>query len=328
MINATNMNTTPGIQPQTPVAAPQMPVTPTAPAGGGDFKKLGGKKFLGMDMRAIGTVLGLTGFFIVAMLGVTIALRQRVNPAPVAPTAPQSRPAAFVETPTGAVCTLRFSALSPSPSPTPVPTATPNPTTTPSPTPTTTYACGSPCTLDSQCQTANSAYICASEHGNTCRLDSNRASTSCQPQAGQYTCNSPCTTDAQCQTANSAYVCSGNYCRLNSNRTATNCQPTVIVSPPPVVGCNQPCSTNADCSNSAHICYTTADGSNRCRLDNYPNSDTCTTPNVIYTTPTQTTVAQPQLPAELPKTGMEDWGKWLGAGLATLGIGALLLLLI
>lgn len=334
MINATNMNTTPGTQPQpTPVAA-QMPQTPS-PVSGGAFKPVGPKKIFGMDMRTIGTVVGLTGFFLVAMLGVTAALQQYFNRESVAPTAPSSRPAAFVETP--ASCTIRFSAIgptatpSPSPSPTPpgqTPTPSPSPTPpgqTPSPSPTpSTYVCGGPCTTDAQCQTVNSNYVCANEYGNTCRLDSNRGSSSCQPPAGQYACNSECTTDAQCQTVNSAYMCSGNRCRLNSNPSAANCQPTVIVTPVPVVGCNQPCSTNADCSNSAHICYTTADGSNRCRLDNYPNSDTCTTPNTIYTPVAQ----QPQLPEELPKTGPKEWSMWLGAGLATLGIGALLLLLI
>jgi hypothetical protein len=43
-------------------------------------------------LRSILTVVGLTLFFVVAMLGVMIAQRQRVAQGPVAPNAPQSRP--------------------------------------------------------------------------------------------------------------------------------------------------------------------------------------------------------------------------------------------
>ncbi|NCN07037.1 MAG: hypothetical protein GW946_04335, partial [Candidatus Pacebacteria bacterium] len=91
--------------------------------------------------------------------------------------------------------------------------------------------------------------------------------------------------------------------------------------PPPAVGCNEVCSTNADCSNSDHICYTTPEGENLCRLANYLNSTTCTEP-------AQVVVVQPELPPELPQTGPADWLNWVKTGLVTLGVGAILLLLL
>ena len=245
--------------------------------------------------------------------------------------------------------TLTLAPGEPTYTPTPIPTATPTqvpgvPTNTLTPTPTTTYSCNADCTADSQCQAANANYVCASDYGNKCRLDTNRASTGCQPAANTYACNSSCTTTAQCQTVDSHYVCATDYgskCRLSSNLTATNCQPAIYVTPTPALGCNDVCSSNADCANPDYICYQTPDGSNHCRLDNYPNSDNCTQPkqSVITPTPAQTTQAiaqantvtaqgQPTLPASLPVTGPADWANWLKAGLATMGIGAALLLLL
>lgn len=190
------------------------------------------------------------------------------------------------------------------------------------------YACDSGCTSDAQCKTVNNDYVCDATL-KKCRLGSNTESTSCQPKPQTYACNSSCETTDNCKTVNTGYICTdtsnGKRCRLESNKSAENCQVAATPTPTPAttptatptgkttVGCNQACSTNADCTNSAHICYSGA-----CRLETNVESATCS-PAVA---------AQPQLPQELPQTGPEDWMNWLKAGLVTLGIGAVLLLLL
>lgn len=104
--------------------------------------------------------------------------------------------------------------------------------------------------------------------------------------------------------------------------------PTTITStptePPPTeevttvittVGCNDNCNENADCSNISHICYEGA-----CRLDVNPENERCLLPNG------ESTIERPVVvPTE---SGPEEWMQYLKAGLGTLGIGALLLLLL
>lgn len=359
MINATP-NTSSPLQPGTNQPAPPtmaQPMNPTMPPATPDvpkaeFKKPTGgpRKIFGVDVRAILTVLGLTVFFIIAMLGVIIALRQRQVEGPVAPTAPESQPAASGPG-SAPFCTLSFTVtepgtspspspsvvpspspeISPSPSPevspSPSPSVSPSPSPSASPSPSPTYSCDAECTSDAQCQTVNADYVCSSDDGNRCRVDSNRGSASCEPAPNTYACNSSCTTDAQCQTANSSYLCYNGNCRLSSNQTASNCQPPTIVQPSPTIGCNQTCVTNADCTNENHICYTTADGSNRCRLDNYVNSETCTPPGTVTTT-TPVASGQPQLPEQLPETGPREWGQVIMAGIGIILAGAALLLLL
>ena len=81
------------------------------------------------------------------------------------------------------------------------------------------------------------------------------------------------------------------------------------------VGCNESCNENADCSNISHICYEGA-----CRLDVNPDSEQCLLPNG------ESTIERPvTVPTE---SGPEEWMQYLKAGLGTLGIGALLLLLL
>ncbi|OGJ37395.1 MAG: hypothetical protein A3A82_02720 [Candidatus Pacebacteria bacterium RIFCSPLOWO2_01_FULL_47_12] len=203
-----------------------------------------------------------------------------------------------------------------------------------------TYACNTACTTDAQCKTVNNDYICAADQGNRCRLDTNRGSATCAAPPKTYTCNATCDTTADCQSYNTNYVCynaggtTGKVCRLTGNETNTSCQSASAPPPAPAIGCNQICATNADCSNTAHICYDTAlvgqTAGKVCRLANYVNSATCTTPSgsVTYTPPAETKGGQPALPAELPQTGPEDWLNWLKAGLITLGVGAALLLLL
>lgn len=155
----------------------------------------------------------------------------------------------------------------------------------------------------------------------------------------EYSCNSECTTNAQCLGAGDDHICydtgSGKFCRLASNPINDSClvaTSTPTPTPPPTgpstpgptpaPGCNDICVSNADCSNINHICMTTSDGSNRCRLAQYPDSTTCTEPVAT------TTAQQPELPTELLQSGPESWLNWLKAGLVTLGIGTALFLLL
>ena len=203
-----------------------------------------------------------------------------------------------------------------------------------------TYACNSQCTDDSQCKAVNADWVCASDQGNRCRLDSNRGSDSCTPRPQTYACNSSCDNDEQCKSYNVSYKCypaggtTGKVCRLATNETNASCNNPSAPPPVPAVGCNTTCSTTADCSNSNHICYDTAlvgqSSGKVCRLANYVNSSTCTSPSTTttYTPPTDTKGGQPALPAELPQSGPAEWMAWLKAGLITLGVGAALLLLL
>ncbi len=101
--------------------------------------------------------------------------------------------------------------------------------------------------------------------------------------------------------------------------------PTTRVTP--VIGCNAICVTNADCSNPAHICFVVSETENRCRLESNPMDMNCQNPVAAVTEPAEV-AQQPALPETLPETGPEDWGNWLKAGLAILGIGAALLLML
>ena len=143
----------------------------------------------------------------------------------------------------------------------------------------------------------------------------------------EYACNQSCETNANCQTVNDNYVCytSGDnkVCRLDSNLDSSSCSPaatpTPTPAPTPAPGCNETCTSNANCSNSSHVCVTTADGTNKCRLEDYPESSICAVPLASV---------QPELPTVLPETGPEDWLNWLKAGLVTLGVGTALFLLL
>jgi uncharacterized repeat protein (TIGR01451 family) len=208
-----------------------------------------------------------------------------------------------------ASCSVSVTINGASPSPSPSPTPTPN-----------AYSCNGSCTTDEQCRSVNAGYICSSDAGNRCRLDSNRGSETCTPKENTYTCNSSCTTNAQCQTANNSYICYNNNCRLDSNVTAANCLPANYVPPSPTVGCNYACTTNADCTSPNQICADTSQGL-RCRLDSYVNSESCTPPSQI--------TAQPTKPEKLPVAGAADTtAKFVLFGGAAILLGALGLLLL
>lgn len=96
-----------------------------------------------------------------------------------------------------------------------------------------------------------------------------------------------------------------------STVTPTGSVTTVITT----VGCNDTCKANADCSNISHICY-----SGQCRLDVNPTDSQCKLPNG------ETTIVRPvNVPTQ---SGPANWMNYVKAGLGTLGIGALLLLLL
>jgi LPXTG-motif cell wall-anchored protein len=247
-----------------------------------------GTKLFGLDLRAAATVGGLTAFFVLAMTGVVIALRQRMVTTPVAPTAPQSRPQAAVENVDN--CTLQFtvaSLTSPSPTPSASPGTTPSPSPSPTPTPSTTpqSQCNATCTATTDC--SNAGHIC---YENRCRLATNVTSSTCA--------------------------------------TPVSPTPSPVVYVTPMPGCNEVCNSNADCSNSNHICYTTGgvNRCRLASYPTSENCNAPVTVTQTVTQQQVITPVQPTLPAELPQTGPEDWAKWVGAGAGALLLGGLLIL--
>jgi uncharacterized repeat protein (TIGR01451 family) len=119
-----------------------------------------------------------------------------------------------------------------------------------------------------------------------------------------------------------------------TSTTPSRCEQSLAVQAvgvPDPVECNESCTYNSDCSNDNHICATTADGTLRCRLENYPSAADCRAPGIpAVPAPASPVIppTQPALPEELPLAGPEDWTNWLKAGLVTLGVGAILLLLL
>ncbi|MCA9369600.1 hypothetical protein KC686_00400 [Candidatus Woesebacteria bacterium] len=142
-----------------------------------------------------------------------------------------------------------------------------------------------------------------------------------------YTCNSTCTGDSQCHSANASYVCykegsnTTGVCRMGNNPSNTSCQAAQGT-----YACNSTCSADAQCQTigSGYICHEGA-----CRMSAYPTQTNCQAPVVaqqpVYQTPTP---AQPVLPEELPQTGAFDFSLVAKIGVATLALGAALLLLL
>lgn len=190
--------------------------------------------------------------------------------------------------------------------------------------------CNDRCTANSDCSENHICYDAGGSTGKVCRLGTYPTQTSCQPpQDDEPVCNDRCEQNSDCDENHICYNAGGStgkVCRLPSNPSNTSCRPSgsptptpsPTPSPTPAIGCNDKCATNADCEGINHICVSTADG-NKCRLESYPNSTTCTAPMAS---------TQPELPTELPQTGPADWVNWLKAGLVTLGVGAALFLLL
>lgn len=297
----------PPVQPLAMAAkAPVGTVPPTSTASStSSFAPKQPRKILGIDMRAVMTVLGLTLFFVIAMAGVLIALRQRSAPTEVsAPNAPVSEPQAA-----GAKsCTFRFTVAPQEQRGCNSECATTaqcsainaawvcdqgsegegdefcrlgsNPTSlTCEAAVVTTYQCNSACTTTAQCQTANADFVCdpgtAATDDQFCRLASNPTSATCAA-ATTYACDSVCTTDAQCSAVDPDFSCetvgTEQRCRLTTEPTAANCQATGG----PTYSCNSECTTTAQCQtvDADHVCAATSDG-NRCRLGENQTSTTC-----------------------------------------------------
>ncbi len=159
---------------------------------------------------------------------------------------------------------------------------------------------------------------------------------------------SPCDTDDDCK---DDLVCitaddGDNYCAIEEyeeacaddpNETTCCTEPTPT---PEILECGESgCVDNFDCE-AGLICIAAGNGNHYCGEPDYksacgenPSETSCCTAPTNTPAPTPTlsitpTNEQPDLPEELPQSGPADWLKYLQAGLATLGVGALLLLLL
>ncbi|HEX9817419.1 MAG TPA: hypothetical protein VGA89_00795 [Patescibacteria group bacterium] len=238
--------------------------------------------------KSLLAVFGLVFFFALGLIGVLIAQKQYLSRAPVAPTAPTSIPQAAIEQ---ANCTLTFTV--PGPTPTPTPTPEPN-------------ECGyTPCETNDECE-------------------------------GSLVCITADDNEGYCAVA--AYE---EACAENPSVDTCCLEPTPTPTPTPeIIACGETdCQNNFDCEASL-ICITADNGNNYCGepefkvacADNPSQVNCCEEPETSITpTPTPTpatTSGQPDFPEELPVAGPQDWLRYLQVGLATLGMGALLLLLL
>ncbi len=304
------------------------------------------------NFKAILMALGLLVF-----IGGTVSvflISQKQDTTPVAPNAPQSQPAAYIEK--TQTCTLEFEVTEPEEEK---------------------VSCGnSGCTNTDDCV---SGYVCVStsatdDDGNimkycadedyldACVNNPNQNNCCEAPEENKLECGEKgCDNDEDCEDNLICVDADGNnrYCAKESYQDAcaddpdeeTCCEapatvtptttltttptvtPTTTVTATPTnktttvtptatvttiittVGCNETCKANADCSNVSHICY-----GGQCRLDVNPTDSQCKLPNG------ETTIVRPvTVPTQ---SGPANWANYVKAGLGTLGIGALLLLLL
>lgn len=297
--------------------------------------------------KTILAVVGLFAFAIVAGSAVLISQKQQASKESVSPTAPESKPKAYVEKP--ASCTLSFVVAAPTPtpsegpsptpseSPTPTPSEGPSPTPTdgPSPTPTLTPTEGpSPTPTEGPSPTPTEGPSPTPTEGPSPTPTEGPSPTPTEgPSPTPTRGPSPTPTDVPQATPTTTivYVTSTPAPTLPPGVTPNPTTPsepntyTIVTT----VNCNDSCTRNSDCTNPSHICYGADQNGNggRCRLDANPESSSCQLKNgqtiaVVRTIPTQ----KPDAPKVLPTAGPEDWGKYLRVGLGALGIGALLLL--
>jgi len=301
------------------------------------------------DFKVIAMLLGLL-IFIGGAVSVFL-ITQKQNTTPVAPTAPQSQPAAYIEK--TQTCTLEFTVTEPDK-----------------------ITCGlSGCESDDDCssnliciEADNGNKYCADEDYKTACIDDPNTNSCCTaPEEDLLACGEKdCTNSDDCE---DGYVCISTsdtdsdgdivkYCAdedyldecVADPSSTTCCEATTTVTPtvtttvtptttvtttvtptntvtatstptPSVttvittVGCNETCNANADCSNISHICY-----NGQCRLDVNPTDSQCKLANG------ETTIVRPiNVPTE---SGPADWMNYIKAGLGALGVGALLLLLL
>lgn len=287
--------------------------------------------------KTVLAIIGLLAFAIVAGSAVLISQKQQASNESVSPTAPESKPQAYVEKP--ASCTLSFVVLAPSPTPTNGPSPTPTEVVTPSPTPTdgpspTPTDGPSPTPTDgpSPTPTEEVTPTPTQEPSPTPTQEPSPTPTE-GPSPTPTTGPSPTPTDVPVATPTTTvvYVTATPAPTLPPGVTPNPTSPsepntyTIVTT----VNCNDNCTRNSDCTNPSHICYGADQNGNggRCRLDANPESTSCQLKNgqtiaVVRTIPTQ----KPDAPVTLPVAGPEDWGKYLRVGLGALGIGALLLL--
>ncbi len=313
------------------------------------------------NFKVIAAILGILIF-----LGGSISvflISQKQDTAPVAPNAPQSQPAAYIEK--TQTCTLEFEVKAPEE--------------------VEKLACGEKaCTSDADCadnlicvttededSAGNPVKYCAKQdYKEACQDDPSQESCCEEPEeVEKLACGEKaCTSDADCA---DNLICvttededsAGNpvkYCAKQDYKEACQddpsqescCEepedkptdeptdeptkkptdeptdeptkkPTSTVTPDDkknqrivtTADCNESCQANADCSNLSHICY-----NGQCRLDVNPTDAQCKLPNG------ETVIVRP---VEVPtQSGPANWLNYVKAGLGTLGLGALLLLLL
>lgn len=195
----------------------------------------------------------------------------------------------------------------PTATPSPSPTATPTATNTPTPTPTTDPSCN--CSVWSA-----PAGVCG---GGGCTSVQKQIIRTCNPTSESLNCPlTGCLNVAECAPTSTPTPTS-------TPRPTATPTPRPTVTPTPVVGCNELCSSNARCSSLDYICFTVGE-ENRCRLATNPTNSSCQPAAVVQSD--RATAAQH--PATLPQAGPAEWLMWLKGGLAILGIGFGLLLLL
>lgn len=280
-------------------------------------------------------VIGLLIFVGIAASAVLISQKQMADQSPVAPNAPESKPKAYVEKP--ASCTLTFNVPNPSVTPSPTPTEGPSPTPTegPSPTPTdgpSVTPSATPTDGPSPTPTEGPSVTPTEEPSATPTQEPSLTPTegpSATPTEGPSA--TPTEVPSATPTNTIVYVTSTPEPTLPPGVTPNPTTPSQPITYTIVTtySCNDSCTKNSDCENASHICYGADSSGNggRCRLDANPESPDCKLQNgqtvaVVRVIPTH----KPDMPVELPRTGPEDWAKYLKVGLGALGIGALLLL--
>lgn len=263
--------------------------------GSSVIKKANNFKAILMALGLLIFIGGATSVFLIS---------QKQDTAPVAPTAPQSQPAAYIEK--TQTCTLEFEVTKPD-EPEKI-------------------ACGrSGCTNSDDC--AN-GYVCIStsktdsngdivkycadeDYLDECVADPNTSSCCEAPVTTTPTPTTTVTPTSTVTPTNTVTPTTTITTKPTTTITPTGSVTTVITT----VGCNESCDANADCSNISHICY-----NGQCRLDVNPTDAQCKLPNG------ETTIVRPvAVPTE---SGPADWANYVKAGLGALGLGALLLLLL
>lgn len=268
---------------------------------------------LNKNKNSFKTILMMLGLLIFIGGAISVFLiSQKQNTTPVAPTAPQSQPAAYIEK--TQTCTLEFEVTEPD-----IPEK---------------LACGEKnCVSNDDCE---SGYVCIStsetdDDGNLIKYcaDENYLDECVDNPNIENCCEAPVTatptvtttptdsptitpTDTVTPTTTPTVTPTNTITpTTTSTVTPTSSVTTVITT----VGCNESCNANADCSNISHICY-----NGQCRLDVNPTDAQCKLPSG------ETTLVRP---IEVPtQSGPANWMNYVKAGLGTLGIGALLLLLL